>query len=255
MDRGAPDGRRRFGDELRAHGEQYEGRIDGPLATSTSTRDNHAGTYCDRVDDQSRDDRAAGAHHEARGAPRRAPSSTDAHVTALYTGMRALVAELIRRRRQVEQTCDTLTRVLEATSDGFVALDADWRYTYVNEHAGRMFHRDPASLIGKHIWTEFPEGVGQPFHARIRARGRGRDTAADRGVLLRRTTAGSRTAFSRTRAGSRSSSRTSPSGRPPTIGCARASSAIGRCSTITPTRSIRSMPKVASSARTRRARG
>ena len=88
----------------------------------------------------------------------------DAKVTALYTGMRSLVAELIRRRRQVEKTCETLTRVLEATSDGFVALDADWRYTYVNAHAGRMFNRDPASLIGKHIWTEFPEGVGQPFH-------------------------------------------------------------------------------------------
>ena len=88
----------------------------------------------------------------------------DAQVTALYTGMRSLVAELIRRRHQVEKTCETLTRVLEATSDGFVALDANWRYTYVNAHAGRMFDRDPASLIGKHIWTEFPEGVGQPFH-------------------------------------------------------------------------------------------
>ena len=78
--------------------------------------------------------------------------------------MRALVAELIRRRRQAEETCETITRVLEATSDAFVALDADWRYIYVNEHAGRMFGREPASLIGKHIWTEFPEGVGQPFH-------------------------------------------------------------------------------------------
>jgi len=90
--------------------------------------------------------------------------NADAHASALYSGMRSLVAELIRRRRQVEETCETLTRVLEATSDGFVALDADWRYTYVNAHAGRMFGRDPASLIGKHIWTEFPEGVGQPFH-------------------------------------------------------------------------------------------
>ena len=91
-------------------------------------------------------------------------STSDAHVTALYSGMRALVAELIRRRRQAEDTCETITRVLEATSDAFVALDADWRYIYVNEHAGRMFGREPASLIGKHIWTEFPEGVGQPFH-------------------------------------------------------------------------------------------
>jgi PAS domain S-box-containing protein len=78
--------------------------------------------------------------------------------------MRALVGELIRRRLQAEATCQTLTRVLEATSDGFVALDAEWRYTYVNAHAGQMFGRDPESLIGKHIWTEFPEGLGQPFH-------------------------------------------------------------------------------------------
>jgi PAS domain S-box-containing protein len=92
-----------------------------------------------------------------------APTS-DAHVNALYSGMRSLVAELIRRRRQAEETCETLTRVLEATSDAFVALDAGWRYTYVNEHAGKMFGRSPESLIGKHIWTEFPEGVGQPFH-------------------------------------------------------------------------------------------
>jgi PAS domain S-box-containing protein len=91
------------------------------------------------------------------------PSNPDAHVNALYSGMRSLVGELIRRRRQAEQTCETLTRVLEATSDGFVALDPEWRYTYVNAHAGAMFNRDPASLIGKHIWTEFPEGVGQPF--------------------------------------------------------------------------------------------
>ncbi len=91
------------------------------------------------------------------------PPDPDAHVNALYTGIRSLMGELIRRRRQAEQTCETLTRVLEATSDGFVALDAAWRYTYVNAHAGRMFNREPASLIGKHIWTEFPEGVGQPF--------------------------------------------------------------------------------------------
>ena len=89
--------------------------------------------------------------------------SADAHSTALYSGIRSLVTELIRRRRQSEQLCETLTRVLEATSDGFVALDFQWRYTYVNARAGHMFGRDPQSLIGKNIWAEFPEGVGQPF--------------------------------------------------------------------------------------------
>jgi PAS domain S-box-containing protein len=49
-------------------------------------------------------------------------------------------------------------------SDAFVALDKDWRYTYVNRQGAALFGRTPADLIGRHIWTEFPEGVGQPFH-------------------------------------------------------------------------------------------
>jgi PAS domain S-box-containing protein len=54
--------------------------------------------------------------------------------------------------------------LLERVSDAFVALDKDWRYTYVNQHAAGLFGRRPEDLVGRHIWTEFPEGVGQPFH-------------------------------------------------------------------------------------------
>ena len=138
----------------------------------TGSLQNHDGTANDRRD-QPQGRRASDASGpddplqerierlEARFADM--PTNPDEHTRALYSGVRTLVGELIRRRRQAEETCENLTRVLEATSDGFVALDHDWRYTYVNEHAGRMFNRDPASLVGKHIWTEFPEGVGQPF--------------------------------------------------------------------------------------------
>src|SRR5215213_4198936 len=55
-------------------------------------------------------------------------------------------------------------RLLEGISDAFVALSPDWIYLYVNSQAGELFGRDPADLVGKHIWREFPEGVGQPFH-------------------------------------------------------------------------------------------
>lgn len=62
-------------------------------------------------------------------------------------------------------TLDTLTELLERVNDGFVALDRDWRYTYVNQYAAKMLNRErPEDLIGKHIWTEYPEGVGQPFY-------------------------------------------------------------------------------------------
>ncbi len=55
-------------------------------------------------------------------------------------------------------------KILEGVSDAFVALDTKWRYTYVNEKAAQTFGRTREQLIGKHIWTEFPEGVGQPFY-------------------------------------------------------------------------------------------
>ncbi len=54
--------------------------------------------------------------------------------------------------------------LLERVSDACVALDRDWRYVYVNAQAAALFARTPSDLLGKHIWTEFPEGVGQPFH-------------------------------------------------------------------------------------------
>jgi PAS domain S-box-containing protein len=59
---------------------------------------------------------------------------------------------------------------IERVSDAFVSLDRNWRYTYMNKRAGEIFQRDPQKMIGKHIWTEFPEGVNQPFfHAYHRA--------------------------------------------------------------------------------------
>src|SRR3972149_2899297 len=81
-----------------------------------------------------------------------------------------LLAELAGARRRVSQleTAEAsrpqLTNILERVSDSFVALDTNWCYTYVNEKAAQTFNRRREDLIGKHIWTEFPEGIGQPFY-------------------------------------------------------------------------------------------
>lgn len=63
-----------------------------------------------------------------------------------------------------ESPINFFSNILERLSDGFVALDKNWNYVYVNRRAGEMFGRDHKELIGKHIWTEFPEGVDQPFY-------------------------------------------------------------------------------------------
>ncbi len=68
------------------------------------------------------------------------------------------------RATQTSGTRTQLLNTLDRISDGFVALDRDWHYTYVNSAGAKMLQRDtPQDLIGKHIWTEYPEGVGQPF--------------------------------------------------------------------------------------------
>src|SRR5688572_5283890 len=71
---------------------------------------------------------------------------------------------LLESAGATQQAFDITAQVLEAISDAFVFLDKDWRYRYVNSRAGKIFGRAPEDLVGKHIWTEFPEGVGQPFH-------------------------------------------------------------------------------------------
>ena len=55
-------------------------------------------------------------------------------------------------------------QLYEAISHAFVALDRDWRVVQVNSRAGAILGREPASLIGRHVWSEFPEAIGRPFY-------------------------------------------------------------------------------------------
>ena len=56
-----------------------------------------------------------------------------------------------------------LASVLEMIGDAFVAFDADFNYTYVNEKAAALFGRKAAELIGRNYWQEFPEVRGTYF--------------------------------------------------------------------------------------------
>ncbi|HEY6975882.1 MAG TPA: PAS domain-containing protein, partial [Chitinophagaceae bacterium] len=65
---------------------------------------------------------------------------------------------------QIQQKTAEIRDVFDRIGDAFVALDKNWCYTYMNKRAGEIFNRDPQTMIGKHIWTEFPEGIDQPFY-------------------------------------------------------------------------------------------
>lgn len=67
---------------------------------------------------------------------------------------------------QVKNKTGELREIFERVTDGFIALDKDFNYTYMNKKAGELTHRDPASLLGRNIWDEFPDVVGSStYHA------------------------------------------------------------------------------------------
>ena len=63
-----------------------------------------------------------------------------------------------------QQESDTL----ESISDGFFALDRDWRFTYINSQAARWINRLSKDAIGNSVWEEFPESVGSLFEQEYR---------------------------------------------------------------------------------------
>lgn len=80
--------------------------------------------------------------------------------------------EKFEARQQLVQSEERFRTLIERISDGFIALDKNWRYVYVNRKISEMTHRDPQSLIGKNIWEEFPNAVGtetyNAFHKAMR---------------------------------------------------------------------------------------
>ena len=61
-----------------------------------------------------------------------------------------------------------LTRILDRIDDGFFALDADWRFTFLNDLGAEMIDRDPEAVIGESIWAEFPQLADTVFEHRYR---------------------------------------------------------------------------------------
>lgn len=64
-----------------------------------------------------------------------------------------------------------ISSILERISDGFVALDNSWRFTYLNRKGEEMFRRlqkSKGSLLGKVLWEEFPEIVGTEIEQNYR---------------------------------------------------------------------------------------
>lgn len=77
-------------------------------------------------------------------------------------------------QRQLAQANARTRRVLESVTDAFVALDADFRFLYLNPAAERLTRRAAADLLGEALWDIFPWLAGTAaeghLHAALRER-------------------------------------------------------------------------------------
>jgi len=65
-----------------------------------------------------------------------------------------------RLRTEHERTI----RILESIGDAFYALDASFRFTYVNGKAEQLWGKRREELLGRTMWDEFPQAVGSEAH-------------------------------------------------------------------------------------------
>src|SRR5690625_1393518 len=54
------------------------------------------------------------------------------------------------------------SEIIDNLSEGFVTLDREWRYTYVNLAAAEIIGQPRDELIGKTVWEFFPGSEDSP---------------------------------------------------------------------------------------------
>src|ERR1051326_6400866 len=76
------------------------------------------------------------------------------------------IRELTERnqaRAALVESARTMTNILEKTTDGFLAVDSEWKLTYVNAQAEAMMKRKRDEILGGVLWEEFPALIGSVF--------------------------------------------------------------------------------------------
>lgn len=57
-----------------------------------------------------------------------------------------------------------LQDIIASIRDGFVALDRNWNYTYVNTAAARLMGKSREEMMGRNLWDLFPESRQLPIY-------------------------------------------------------------------------------------------
>ncbi|MEA1080944.1 sensor histidine kinase [Marinobacter qingdaonensis] len=70
--------------------------------------------------------------------------------------------------KQVRLLADRLATIFESITDAVFTLDHQWRFTYVNSKSEELLQAPRDQLLGKSIWTAFPDAIGSTFDKNYR---------------------------------------------------------------------------------------
>ncbi len=74
------------------------------------------------------------------------------------------ITERVISGQSLSVTKQLLSNTLSSIQDGFVILDENSNYLFVNHVAASLLRKNDDELIGKNIWNEFPEKEGDIFY-------------------------------------------------------------------------------------------
>ncbi|MBD1909030.1 MULTISPECIES: ATP-binding protein [unclassified Leptolyngbya] len=72
------------------------------------------------------------------------------------------------QRQQAEEalqaTNEAFAFLLESITDGFYAVDTQWKFTYINRRAEQLLQKHASELLGRGIWDVYPSLIDSEFY-------------------------------------------------------------------------------------------
>lgn len=84
-----------------------------------------------------------------------------------YIAIRSDITERKLAEIELGKRADLIESLLESITDGFIAVDDDMRYTYVNKTICEMVGLPPEAMLGHRMWDLFPDAVGSATYNTI----------------------------------------------------------------------------------------
>lgn len=70
------------------------------------------------------------------------------------------VDSIVKSEQALQEKTNQIEKILGSVGDGFITIDKEWKFTYVNPAAERMLRRKKSEMLGNNVWECFPEAEG-----------------------------------------------------------------------------------------------